>query len=202
MAFPTQNLDRFSFPTIGSTPLAPWASAGLAVEANPNDDSGIVIQLGWGTKEFNNFLQSLFPTLFQYLGTVNPHVLTIEGRPDDVGPKKIDYSWPYNVLRKNRKKYTAVNCTHPIATTYKENMSGDSASSGFRAKALFLGTEPISNGPHRANNPTVTKEPVPQAILDRWFSPNAAPSIPHALPTGKRGRGMSSYVLYIPYGIR
>lgn len=136
---PIQNLDNFRFPTINSASLAPWVSAGLVVEANPGDDSGIVFQLGWGTKEFNGLLRTLFPALFGYLATAYPHVLTMEGQPDDVGPKRIHYSWPYVLLKKIRKRYEAVDCTHPTALVYRDNLSGDKTNSSFRGKALYLG---------------------------------------------------------------
>jgi hypothetical protein len=119
--------------------LAPWVSAGLAVEANPDDDSGIIFQLDWGTKEFNAFLRTLFPQLFEYLGTVNTHILTVEQEPDDVGKKRIDYSWPYVLLKKDRKRYNAVDNTHPTATTFHDNLSGGRPSSSFRGKGIFLG---------------------------------------------------------------
>ena len=136
---PIQNLDNFRFPTINSASLAPWVSAGLVFEATPGDDSGIVFQLGWGTKEFNGLLRTLFPALFGYLGTAYPHVLTMEGQPDDVGPKRIHYSWPYVLLKKIRKRYEAVDCTHPTVLVYRDNLSGDKTNSSFRGKALYLG---------------------------------------------------------------
>lgn len=119
--------------------MAPWVAAGLVVEANPNDESGIVFQLGWGTKEFNAFLRDHFPHLFQYLGATNPEVLTMESQPDDVGPKRIHYSWPYVLLRKDRKKYETVDSTHPTALIYRDNLSGDGTHSSFRGKAIYLG---------------------------------------------------------------
>lgn len=127
------------FPTINSVSLAPWALAGLAVEANPDDDSGIVFQLDWGTKEFNGFLRNHFQRLFGYLGTINPHVATLEGQPDDVGKKRIHYSWPYVLLKKNRKRYETIDITHPTALTYRDNLSGDTINSSFRGKAIYLG---------------------------------------------------------------
>lgn len=96
--------------------------------------------MDWGTKEFNGFLRTLFPTLFQYLGTINPHVMSIGSQPDNVGPKRIQYSWPYILLQKDRKKYEAVDCTHPTASIYRDNLSGDGAHSSFRGKAIYLGT--------------------------------------------------------------
>ena len=80
--------------------LAPWVAAELVVEANPDDDSGIVFQLTWGAKEFNSFLRDLFPALFMYLGQKNPKVLEIGKEPDNVGVKRINYSWPYVLLSK------------------------------------------------------------------------------------------------------
>jgi len=132
-------LNRFRFPAINSASLATWISAGLAVEANPDDDSGIVFQLDWGTKEFNAFLRRIFPQLFGYLGIVNSHVLTVEQEPDNNGRKRIDYSWPYVLLKKDRKRYEAIDNTHPIATTFRDNLSGDNAHSSFRGKGIFLG---------------------------------------------------------------
>jgi len=129
--------------------LLPWFAAGLAVEANLDDDSGIIFQLNWGTKEINDFLRTRFPQLFEYLGTINPHVLTIEGEPDDVGKKRIDYSWPYILLKKDRKQYEAVDNTHPTAATFRNNLSGDGAHSSFRAKAIFLGTYPPNITPYQ-----------------------------------------------------
>jgi len=138
-----KNLNRFQFPAINSTSLAPWVSAGLAVEANPKDESGIIFQLDWGTKEFNSFLRTLFPTLFEYLGTINPYVLSIGSQADDVGPKRIHYFWPYVLLMKARRKYEAVDSTHPTASTYRDNLSGDSTHSSFRGKAIFIGASQL-----------------------------------------------------------
>ena len=138
----TQNLNRFQFPAVNSASLCPWLAAGLAIEANADDDSGIVFRLGWGTKEFNAFLRTRFPQLFEHLGTVNPHILTIEEEPDNVGKKRIDYSWPYILLKKDRKRYEAVDNTHPTAETFRDNLSGDGAHSSFRGKAIFFGMYP------------------------------------------------------------
>lgn len=103
---------------INSTALAPWVSAGLSIEANLDDESGIIFQLGWRMKEFNAFLQNSFPTLFQYLGAMDPKVLTIRNEPDNTGLKSFHYSWPYVLLKKDRLKYKAVDCTHPTALIY------------------------------------------------------------------------------------
>jgi hypothetical protein len=133
-------LNRFRFPAIRSESLAPWVSAGLAVEAASDDDSGIVFQAHWGTKEFNAFLRNLFPQLFKYLGTfVNPHALEVEQEPDNVGKKRIDYFWPYVLLKKDRKRYEPIDNTHPTATTFHDNLSGDTKHSSFRGKGIFLG---------------------------------------------------------------
>jgi hypothetical protein len=104
--------------------------------------------LGWGTKEFNGFLRTLFPRLFEFLGTINTHVLSISSEPDDVGPKRIGYSWPYVLLRKDRKKYEPVDFTHPTASTYRDNLSGDGTHSSFRGKAIFLGMCDLDNVPY------------------------------------------------------
>lgn len=136
-----QNLNRFRFPAINSASLTPWISAGLAVEADAGEDSaGIVFQLDWGTKEFNAFLRTLFPQLFRYLGTVDPHILTIGQEPDNVGKKRIDYSWPYVLLKKVRKQYEAVDNTHPTAITFRDNLSGGDSHTSFRGKGIFLGS--------------------------------------------------------------
>jgi len=94
--------------------------------------------VGWRTKEFNGFLQTLFPTVFQYLGTINPYVTSIKSEPDDMGPKRIYYSWPYVLLKKDRKKHEAVDCTHTTASTYQDNLSGDGAHLSFHGKAIYL----------------------------------------------------------------
>ena len=135
-----QNLDRFTFPAINSSALAPWVSAGLAVEATPGDESGIVFQIEWGTKEFNHFLRTQLPSLFRYLGMLNQHVETIKNEADDTGVKKIDYTWPYILLWKDRKKYEAVDHTHPSGAIYRDNLGGTGSHASFRGKAIFLGT--------------------------------------------------------------
>jgi hypothetical protein len=132
-------LDRFRFPAINSASLATWVSAGLAVEADPDSESGIVFHPGWGTKEFNNFLRNHFPAVFRHLGTFNQHVLQVKGEPDDFGIKRIEYSWPYILLRKDRKKYVAVDNTHPTGSVYRDNLSGGGTHASFRGKAIFLG---------------------------------------------------------------
>ena len=63
----------------------------------------------------------------------------MESESDDVGLKRIHYSWPYVLLKKDRKKYEAVDCTHPTASVYQDNLSGDSTHSSFRGKAIYIG---------------------------------------------------------------
>jgi len=53
--------------------------------------------------------------------------------------KRIEYTLPYVLLQKMRKNYHIVDDTHPVATMYKANLSGDTTSAGFRAKSIFLG---------------------------------------------------------------
>lgn len=142
--FPFKNLQRFQFPVLKPEVLASWVTAGLAVEANPDDESGIIFQREWGTKQFNHFLRNLFSVLFQYLGTFNQHVLQVANEPDNVGLKRIDYSWPYVLLQKDRKKYDAVDHTHPTGVIFRDNLSGRSSGASFRGKGIFLGTSPPS----------------------------------------------------------
>ena len=149
----------------------------------------------WGTKQFNHFLRTLFPTLFRYLGTFNRHVLQVKNEPDDTGIKRIDYSWPYILLQKDRKKYVAVDHMHPTGSSYRDNLSGGSTHASFRGKAIFLGTSispRLSSAELKKRTHAVTRIPIPQEVLNRWFAPVVAPIIPHALPAGKRGRGEAS----------
>ena len=132
------------------------------VEATPGDESGIVFQVEWGTKQFNHFLRNLFPTLFRYLGTLNRHVEHIKNEADDTGAKRINYTWPYILLRKDRKKYEAVDQTHPLGAVYCDNLSGGSAHASFCRKAIFLGMPPsitpsswsLTHYSHEGSNPT------------------------------------------------
>ncbi|KAF9643389.1 hypothetical protein BDM02DRAFT_3191711 [Thelephora ganbajun] len=177
-----QNTRQFRFPTINATSLGPYVNAGLAVEAN--DTSGITFQLSWGTKQFNAFLRRLFPVLFTYFDTVSPGFKYIPDEPDNIGMKRIEYLLPYVLLEKDYRKYNIVDDTHPTATKYKEALSGDGTNAGFRAKGIFI----------------VTKAPIPQAVLDGWFSPSPAPVIPAMCITpslttttgNKRSRAVSS----------
>ena len=124
--------------------MAPWVSAGLAVEATPGEESGIVFQVEWGTKQLNHLLRSLLPTLFRYLGTLNEHVEQVKNEADDTGAKRIDYTWPYILLHKDRKKYEAINQTHPSGAVYRDNLGGTGTHGSFRRKAIFLGMHPLA----------------------------------------------------------
>ncbi|KAF9646684.1 hypothetical protein BDM02DRAFT_3130252 [Thelephora ganbajun] len=128
--------DQFRFPTINATSLGPYINAGLAVEAN--DTSGITFQLSWGTKQFNAFLHHLFPVLFTYFDTVSPGFKYIPDEPDNISMKRIKYSLPYVLLEKDYRKYNIIDDTHPIATKYKEALSGGGTNAGFRAKGIFI----------------------------------------------------------------
>ena len=114
-----------------------YVNAGLAVEAS--NPSGIVFQLDWGTKQFNAFLCRLFPTLFAYFDTITPDFGILPDKPDLTGIKQIEYSLPYILLQKEYRKYKIIDDTHPIATKYKECLSGDISYAGFRAKGIFIG---------------------------------------------------------------
>lgn len=115
-------------------------NAGLVAEAS--DASGIVFQLDWGTKQFNAFLRRLFPTLFAHLDTVSPGFETIPDEPDTIGIKRIKYSLPYVLLKKEYRKYKVVDDTHPNAAKYKDALSGEGSNAGFRAKSIFIGQRP------------------------------------------------------------
>lgn len=173
-----QNIHLFKFPAISSASLQPYIKAGLAAEAS---DVGIVFQLEWGTKQFNAFLRRLFPALFDYFDTTTPGFKTIPDEPDTSGMKRIEYSLPYVLLQKDYRKYNVVDDTHPIGAKYKEFLSGDGSNAGFRAKGIFIGRLPcfmISWEALTRSLPQVTKSPIPQAVLDKWFSPSSAPVIP------------------------
>ena len=124
--------------------MAPWVSAGLAVEAAPGEELGIVFQVEWGTKQLNHLLRSLLPTLFRYLGTLNEHVEQVKNEADDTGAKRIDYTWPYILLHKDRKKYEAIDQTHPSGAVYRDNLGGTGIHGSFRGKAIFLGMHPLA----------------------------------------------------------
>lgn len=111
-------------------------NAGLAVEA---DDSGLIFQLDWGSKQFNAFLRRLFPVLFAHFDSIAPGFKSIPDEPDTTGMKRIEYSLPYVLLQKIRKNYNVVDDAHPVAMKYKAYLSGDAANAGFRAKSIFIG---------------------------------------------------------------
>ena len=145
-----QGISQFEKPTINSDTLQPWINAGLAVEAPAAGDAGITFQLEWGSKQFNAFLRDLFPTLFAHLEIAYPAIGTLPNEPDTVGKKRVEYSLPYVLLFKERKKYHVVDATHPNAIKYMEVANGwkdgpkDSSkkNSSFRAKSLFFGAHP------------------------------------------------------------
>lgn len=111
--------------------------AGLASEASGT--SGIIFQLDWGTKQFNAFLRKLFPKLFTHFDKTVTGFKAIADEPDNVGMKRIEYSLPYVLLKKEYRKYHVIDDTHPTAVKYKEYISGDTSNAGFRAKAIFIG---------------------------------------------------------------
>ena len=90
------------------------------------------------------------------------------------------------LLKKEYRKYNVVDDTHPDATRYKEALSGEGMNAGFRAKSIFIGQWSLfhvvicylSPSP-----PQVTKSPIPQAVLDGWFSPSFAPVVPEICNT-------------------
>ena len=87
----------------------------------------------------NAFLRRLFPTLFAHFDTIAPGFKAIPDEPDTTGMKRIEYSLPYVLLRKDYRKYHIVDDTHPTTTKYKECISGDTSTAGFRAKGIFIG---------------------------------------------------------------
>lgn len=105
----------------------------------PTDSSGIVFQLSWGTKQFNAFLRRLFPTLFGHFDTIDPGFEDIPDELDSIGVRRIEFSLPYLLLKKEYRKYTIVDDTHPTAARYKEALSGEGTNAGFRAKSIFIG---------------------------------------------------------------
>jgi len=121
--------------------LEPYTHAGLAVEAV--DTSGIVFQLDWGTKQFNSFLRRLLPTLFHHFDSITPGFDSIPDEPDNVGIRRIEYSLPYVLLEKAYRKYHIVDDTHPVATKYKEALSGDGTNAGYKNKTIFIGEYPV-----------------------------------------------------------
>jgi hypothetical protein len=139
---PFENLQNFKFPAITLTSLEPYLKAGLV--AQPEDTSGIIFQLDWGTKEFNSFLHHLFPTLFAHFDKMDEDFTTIPDEPDSIGLKCIDYSLPYVLLKKEYRKYAIVDDTHPTATKYKEALSGEGTNAGFRVKSIFISEYPSS----------------------------------------------------------
>jgi hypothetical protein len=114
--------------------------AGLAIEAEPDSDKGIVIEVGWGAKQVNAFLRNRFQQLFAFLDELNPGFNLLPNEPDGVGTPKTGYTLPYVLLRKDRKKYHLVDIAHPTAEDYKEHTANGSSTSGFRTKGIFLGT--------------------------------------------------------------
>jgi hypothetical protein len=133
-----QNIYRFLFPTISSAALDPWVKAGLAIEADPETEEGFVFPTTWGTKQFNAFLRDHFPKLFNHFESTNPGIKTLPDEPDNIGTKKIDYTLPYILLKKDRKKYHLVDIAHPTAAQYKVHTTGERGSGGFRSKGIFL----------------------------------------------------------------
>ena len=63
---------------------------------------------------------------------MTPGFKTIPNEPDDIGLRCVNYTLPYILLKKERRKYHTVNETHPTTGTYVESMSGSQAkSAGF-----------------------------------------------------------------------
>src|SRR5258705_8778073 len=69
----------------------------------------------------------------------SPGFKGIVDEPDPIGMKHIEYSLPYVLLVQDYRKYNIVNDTHPVATKYKECLSGEGANAGFRVKSIFIG---------------------------------------------------------------
>ena len=164
-------------------------NAGLAVEA---DDSGLIFQLDWGTKQFNAFLRRQFPALFSHFDSVLQAFNSIPDEPDALGMKRIEYSLPYVLVQKIRKSYLVVDDTHLDAKKYKSYLSGDTTNAGFRAKSIFL-SECHSTTKYLKDNlisAKVTKEPIPQGVLNNWFAPLPAPTVP--TPASSKAAGTRS----------
>jgi len=88
----------------------------------------------------NAYLRLQFPTLFGHFDSTIPGFQDIPDEPDSTGLKRLDYQLPYVLLKKNRKVYSLVDETHPIAMTYQEYLAGErTKSAGFKAKTLYLG---------------------------------------------------------------
>ena len=171
-------MDRFRFPAINSSSLASWVSAGLVVEAPPGDESGIIFQVEWGTKQLNHFLRTLLPTLFAHLGTLNQHVEHIKDEADDTGAKRIDYTWPYVLLHKDRKRYEPVDETHPSGQVYHDNLSGTGAHGSFRGKAIFLGMSPPPTPPLWSSQHDSYEGPNPARDPQSMVYPSSCPGHP------------------------
>jgi hypothetical protein len=162
---PYKNLKDFRFPAINATSLEAYANAGLATQAI--NASGIVFQLDWGTKQFNAFLRCLFPALFAHFDMANPTFKSIRDEPDNIGLKRIEYTLPYVLLKKEYRKYTIVDDTHPVAAKYKDALSGEGTNAGFRAKSIFIGeslsfitmvhqSHTSSGSSHQSPNPPIS----------------------------------------------
>jgi hypothetical protein len=108
-----------------------------------------------------------------------------------VGLKEQQFTLPYALLEKSRMTYSVVTPTHPLGTCYKDHLSGDKGKgAGFRAKTLFLGAccDLFCFTSTSTDVFAVTKDPIPQEVLENWFHPSTAPAIPgDSLKRGRAG---------------
>lgn len=132
-----QNIDTFRYPAINTTALTSYVAAGLARDIPRTDNTGFTFEASWGTKKMNAYLRECLPIAFRYLGTINPHVLTIGDEPDDSGITRFEYSWPYILVKKTRMRYEILDNTHPTGADFIAFLPGDTHTS-FRSRTMFL----------------------------------------------------------------
>jgi hypothetical protein len=71
---------------------------------------------------------------------MTPGFKAIPNEPDGVGIRRVEYTLPYILVKKDRMKYEIIDNAHPTAEVYDKMLSGGKAGKpGFRARTLFFG---------------------------------------------------------------
>jgi hypothetical protein len=121
---------------MNSKEIGLYRQAGLATDITGNEP--LVFNRSWGFCQMNAFFCSKLPKLFTYLAETYPQILETTAESVDDKASLSKTLWPYILLVKDRRVYSASEIDYPTAAEYFDGTSRPSGGGSWGERTIHL----------------------------------------------------------------
>ena len=113
-----------------------YQQAGLVAQST--DGTALQFNRSWNFSQMNTFFRLQLPKLFAHFAETHPHVLKTTAASVDDHQALSKSSWPYILLVKDRRTYTASPIEYPTAEDYLNTASRTSGGGSRKERTIHI----------------------------------------------------------------